>query len=54
MEKIKSILDRRSVRSFTGEAVSREDVETILRAGMAAPSMSVGGLSQQTRRPTLW
>ncbi|MBQ1925424.1 MAG: nitroreductase family protein [Proteobacteria bacterium] len=38
MEKIKSILDRRSVRSFTGEAVSREDVETILRAGMAAPS----------------
>ncbi|MBQ9244183.1 MAG: nitroreductase family protein [Proteobacteria bacterium] len=38
MEKISSILARRSVRSFTGEAVTREDLETILRAGMAAPS----------------
>ncbi len=29
---------RKSVRSFTGEAVRREDLEEILRAGMAAPS----------------
>ena len=29
---------RKSVRSFTGEAVSKEDLEEILRAGMAAPS----------------
>ena len=32
------IHNRKSVRSFTGEAVSREDLEEILRAGMAAPS----------------
>jgi nitroreductase len=32
------IRSRRSVREFTGEPVSREDLETILRAAMAAPS----------------
>jgi len=32
------IHSRKSVRSFTGEAVSGEDLEEILRAGMAAPS----------------
>jgi nitroreductase len=32
------IHSRTSVRSFTGEAVSNEDLEEILRAGMAAPS----------------
>jgi len=35
---ISVIHSRKSVRSFTGEAVSREDLEEILRAGMAAPS----------------
>ncbi len=32
------IYTRRSVRSFTGDAVSREDLMKILRAGMSAPS----------------
>ena len=32
------IHSRKSVRSFTGEAVSKEDLDEILRAGMAAPS----------------
>ena len=32
------IMARTSIRSFTGEAVSREQLETILKAGMAAPS----------------
>jgi nitroreductase len=35
---IQLILKRRSVRAFTGESVSRAELETILRAGMAAPS----------------
>ena len=32
------IQERKSVRHFTGEKVSKEDIETILRAGMAAPA----------------
>jgi len=32
------IHSRKSVRSFTGEAVCKEDLEEILRAAMAAPS----------------
>ena len=32
------IMSRSSVRNFTGEAVSREQLETILKAGMAAPT----------------
>ena len=32
------IMARTSIRSFTGEPVSREKLETILKAGMAAPS----------------
>lgn len=32
------IMTRTSIRSFTGEPVSREQIETILKAGMAAPS----------------
>ena len=32
------IMTRTSIRSFTGEPVSREQLETILKAGMAAPS----------------
>ena len=32
------IHSRKSVRNFTGEPVSRQDLEEILRAGMAAPS----------------
>jgi nitroreductase len=35
---IENILSRYSVRQFTGEAVKKEDLETIVRAGMAAPS----------------
>lgn len=32
------IMSRTSIRNFTGEPVSREQLETILKAGMAAPS----------------
>ena len=32
------IMSRTSIRSFTGEAVSAEQLETILKAGMAAPT----------------
>ncbi|MBF0591829.1 MAG: nitroreductase family protein [Nitrospirae bacterium] len=37
-EALDNIYTRRSVRSFTAEVVSREDLTKILRAGMAAPS----------------
>ncbi|MBF0486009.1 MAG: nitroreductase family protein [Candidatus Omnitrophica bacterium] len=35
---IQTILNRRSVRKFTGDRVKREDLETLVRAGMAAPT----------------
>ena len=35
---LRVIQDRRSVRRYTGGAVSRKDLETLVRAGMAAPS----------------
>lgn len=35
---IDAIFDRRSIRKYTDRAVPREWVETVLRAGMAAPS----------------
>ncbi len=35
---IKNIMTRTSVREYTNEAVSKADIETILRAGMAAPT----------------
>ena len=36
------IMTRTSVRNFTGEAVSKEQLETILKAGMAAPTAMNG------------
>lgn len=38
MDAIEAILTRRSIRSYTDEPVSEADIETILRAAMAAPS----------------
>lgn len=35
---VKDILSRRSVRTFTGEDIPADDLETIVKAGMAAPS----------------
>lgn len=35
---LKWILERRSVRSFTGQSVDQATLEKIIRAGMAAPS----------------
>jgi nitroreductase len=35
---LKTIQDRRSVRRYTGRPLSREILETLVRAGMAAPS----------------
>ncbi len=38
MDAIKAIMTRRSVRGFTEQPVTEQQVETILRAAMAAPS----------------
>jgi nitroreductase len=38
MDAIEAILTRRSIRSYTAEPVAVEDVDTVLRAAMAAPS----------------
>ena len=35
---IKNIMTRTSVRKYTNEAVKKADIETMLRAGMAAPT----------------
>lgn len=35
---IENILDRRSVRAFTEEPVSREDLEAVVTCGQWAPS----------------
>jgi nitroreductase len=35
---IEMILTRHSVREFTGEIIQKEDLETIVKAGMSAPS----------------
>ena len=37
-ELLEVIHNRKSVRHFTGEAVSKKDIETLLKAGMAAPT----------------
>ncbi len=37
-EALEFITKRRSIRKFTGEGISRESLETILKAAMAAPS----------------
>ena len=39
---MKTLFDRRSIRSFTEEKVSKEDLEKLLRAAMAAPSAKNG------------
>jgi nitroreductase len=38
MDALEAILGRRSIRAYTTEPVSEDDIETILRAAMAAPS----------------
>ncbi|MBQ6475194.1 MAG: nitroreductase family protein [Clostridia bacterium] len=38
MKTIDSILTRRSIRQYTGEVISAEELETILKAAMYAPS----------------
>ena len=38
METLEAIYTRRSIRHFTGDAVSDEDLKHLLRAGMQAPS----------------
>lgn len=38
MDAIEAILARRSIRAYTAEPVSEADIETIMRAAMAAPS----------------
>lgn len=43
-EVIQAILKRRSYRAFTEEAVSREDLETLLQCALSAPS----GMGKQT------
>lgn len=36
---INNIMTRTSIRQYTNEAVSKADIETMLRAGMAAPQL---------------
>lgn len=38
MDAIEALLGRRSIRKYTGEPVSEADIETILKAAVAAPS----------------
>lgn len=38
MDALTALMSRRSIRTYTGEPVADEQVETILRAAMAAPS----------------
>jgi nitroreductase len=38
MEKLDYILDRRSIRRFTGQKIGRSDIKTLLTAAMYAPS----------------
>lgn len=38
MDTIEALLTRRSVRKFTGECISEDDLQTILRTGFYAPS----------------
>jgi nitroreductase len=38
METLKTIFTRKSIRQFTEQKVSKEDIDIILRAGMSAPS----------------
>lgn len=40
MEAIEAIMTRRSIRRFTDEAVTEAELDTVLRAAMAAPSAS--------------
>jgi nitroreductase len=37
-EVMKNILERKSVRTYANKKVEKEDIETLLRAAMAAPS----------------
>ncbi len=37
-ETIKNLLERRSIRSFTDQKISKEDLETILKVGMYSPN----------------
>ena len=37
-EAIKNIMTRTSIRKYTDQPVSKADIETLLRAGMAAPT----------------
>lgn len=43
MDMIKGIIERRSIRKYTGEKISDEKIKKILKAGMYAPS---GGNAQ--------
>lgn len=38
MEVLEAIFTRRSIRKFTGEPITDQDLETVLRAGFQAPS----------------
>lgn len=38
MDVLQAIFTRRSIRNFTGEPLSKEELETILKAGFCAPS----------------
>ena len=39
-DRLSMIFSRRSIRSYTGQAISQVDIQSLLEAGMAAPSAS--------------
>ena len=45
-ETIKTLMERKSTKSFTGEHITREEIDIIVEAGLKAPS----GLNKQTPR----
>jgi nitroreductase len=40
MEAIQAMLSRRSIRKYTGEPLTKEQIDTLLKCAMAAPSAS--------------
>ena len=48
---INNIMTRTSIRQYTDEPVSKENIETMLRAGMAAPTAVTDSLGISSSSP---
>ena len=49
MELLKLLQSRRSIRKYTGEDLSADDIKTILEAGLLAPTSKIGRASCRER-----